>query len=353
MHSNAWKLRHSRFYLPVHKGFAVDKVLKILGYCQENKNSEIEINSRLVTDRKEWEEFINGIDNPNLLQTWCYGAVKERQKLWSVKRIVFLNTAGPIAIVQIVYVDIKILKLNRINRGPLFFPGTSSELQTAVMKKLGKQFSLTKWQMLFISPEMRLSGSALSLLKCLGYKKQGNAGWESILIDLRQDIHFLRNNLDAKWRNMLNFSEKANLVLVCSNHMEDFRWMMRMHQDNMITKKYNGPRVPFLESVRSLQNGNEQFIVLTAYHDNEKVAGICIAPHGKSATYLIGWNGNKGRDLKANNFLLWNAVVYLKENHFNWFDLGGISEEFTPSITRFKIGMNGERYENAAAHVII
>lgn len=46
---------------------------------------------------------------------------------------------------------------------------------------------------------------------------------------------------------------------------------------------------------------------------------ICVALHGNSATYLIGWNGDVGRKLKANQFLLWNSIVILKK-----MDLGGL-----------------------------
>ena len=60
-------------------------------------------------------------------------------------------------------------------------------------------------------------------------------------------------------------------------------------------------------------------------------------------TYLLGWNGYKGRNLKPNQFLLWNAMMLLKEQGIRWFDLGGIDED-TPGISEFKLGVNGIRY---------
>ena len=84
--------------------------------------------------------------------------------------------------------------------------------------------------------------------------------------------------------------------------------------------------------------------IFKAFLDDELLAGICIVSHGPAATYLLGWNGEQGRSLKANQFLLWNAMMILKEQGIRWFDLGGIDEESTPGISGFKLGVNGTRY---------
>ena len=88
-------------------------------------------------------------------------------------------------------------------------------------------------------------------------------------------------------------------------------------------------------------------MVFRALWNNKVVAGICVVPHGVAATYLMGWNGEQGRKLKANQLLLWEAVTHFKKAGYRWFDLGGIDEENTPGIANFKLGMNGERYELA------
>jgi lipid II:glycine glycyltransferase (peptidoglycan interpeptide bridge formation enzyme) len=54
--------------------------------------------------------------------------------------------------------------------------------------------------------------------------------------------------------------------------------------------------------------------------------------------------------LKANQYLLWQAILQLQQRAFRWFDVGGISEEALPGITAFKLGLNGERYELAGEY---
>ena len=60
------------------------------------------------------------------------------------------------------------------------------------------------------------------------------------------------------------------------------------------------------ESEQSLQ-------VLKAFSGSNTIASICVVSHGSAATYLHGWNGEERRLLKANQFLLWNAMLLFEK----------------------------------------
>ena len=112
--------------------------------------------------------------------------------------------------------------------------------------------------------------------------------------------------------------------------------MMKDRGESIPAKLYHQLLLEF-ESEQPMQ-------IFKAFSEEEPLAGICIVSHGSAATYLLGWNGQKGRRLKANQFLLWNAMMLLKEQGVRWFDLGGIDEDRTPGISEFKLGVNGIRY---------
>ena len=87
-------------------------------------------------------------------------------------------------------------------------------------------------------------------------------------------------------------------------------------------------------------------LVFRAYSENVAIAGICIALHGKDGTYLLGWNSERGRHLSATYLLLWHAILHLRDQGMTGFDLGGLDEENTPGISKFKKGIGGEIYSN-------
>jgi Acetyltransferase (GNAT) domain len=179
----------------------------------------------------------------------------------------------------------------------------------------------------------------------LGFRQFSPRAWESSRVELGVELSALRARLDGKWRNMLAFSEKAALSVEQRSDAVAFDWMAGRYQELMRAKNFTGPSISFLAALRKHLGEESPLLILRAMADGEPVAAICLVFHGTTATYLLGWNSEKGRTLKANQYLLWQAIVHLKQCGMRWLDLGGISEEHTPGITAFKLGLNGTRYE--------
>ena len=122
---------------------------------------------------------------------------------------------------------------------------------------------------------------------------------------------------------------------------QNFEWLVKRCAQMM---KERGKQLPInlyhqlrmeSEFVQSLQ-------VLKVFSENKPIASICVVSHGSAATYLHGWNGEERRRLKANQFLLWNAMLVLKEQGIRWFDLVKFDIDNTPGISEFKLEVYGE-----------
>lgn len=346
-HKSAWRLRHNRFYLPQHQGLrSKDILMAAFELCGENNVSGIgQLKLKLNgTTHEKWNSLMYQVGRSNLLQSWAYGEAKSKTSNWKVRRIVICQCNKPVAFTQILEKRFAFLKLVRVNRGPLFLEDSQPELQEAVTQLLVKELGgWKKGRLLSFAPELPLSGRMLSMMTNLGFYQFTWRRWESIWFDLVEDREELRNRLNGKWRNMLSFSERQNLRLETHCDIQSFEWLVKRCYKMM---KDRGESIPSkLYHQLLLEFRSEQPMqVLKAFSEEEPLAGICIVTHGSAATYLLGWNGHKGRSLKANQFLLWNAMMLLKEQGVRWFDLGGIDEESTPGISEFKLGVNGIRY---------
>ena len=122
---------------------------------------------------------------------------------------------------------------------------------------------------------------------------------------------------------------------------QNFEWLVKRCAQMI---KERGKRLPINlyhqlqiepESVQSIE-------VLKVFSENKPIASICEVSHGSAATYLHGWNGEERRRLKANQFLLWNTMLLLKEQGIRWFDLGKFDIDNTPGISEFKLEVYGE-----------
>ena len=263
-----------------------------------------------------------------------------------MRRGVFYANNQPIAIVQVLEKRVAgIIKVIRINRGPLCLRVLLPQEIRAVWKKLALLGSLWQGRLLSVAPELVLTGSSLALIGNIGFRQISPQAFESIWVDLQVNLETLRKQINGKWRNMLTASEKNNFQTNIGCDAKLFGWMMEQYQIQMKEKNYSGPSVSLIEALRDNLNDYEELLILRADHEGEAVGGVCLVRHGLAATYLLGWNNSKGRNLKVSHYLVWNALVHLKQLGVRWFDLGGISEEKTPGITAFKSGLNGNRYE--------
>ena len=137
-------------------------------------------------------------------------------------------------------------------------------------------------------------------------------------------------------------SEQSGLKVNIEKSDESFFWLLDRYALMMKEKSFKGPSVKLLSNLYYFNQNNCH--VFQALFDGEAIAGILIVRYGNSCIYQIGWNSPSGRSLYSNNLLLWNAILEMKKRGCLMLDVGGIDENHTPNITKFKRGLAGGEY---------
>ena len=241
-HSTAIFLRHSLIFFPVHQGISGGEFGRILkNFSKLYKFNDSFLTIKENTTQENWDEHLKLINQSNLLQSWAYGNAKAKTEGWNVKRLVFLRNEIPVAIVQILEKRIMgLIKVQRVNRGPLFFSeATSNDIMDVlgVVIRFGNFF---KGKILSIAPELILTGANLVALLSNKVHNYNPHGWKSIWIDLSPSIDQLRSNLSSKWRNKLGLAEKNNIIIEIGSSTELFNWMVEKYEQNMNFKNFEG-----------------------------------------------------------------------------------------------------------------
>jgi lipid II:glycine glycyltransferase (peptidoglycan interpeptide bridge formation enzyme) len=349
-YARAVQLRNTLLTFPVHQGFGYKEANYLLQcYLKSIKTQIDKILYRLKTfngEAKEWSHLLNSAGKSNLLQSWAYGEAKKNIENWDLRRFLITQEEKNIAMVQVLTKRFGPIKIVRINRGPVFLTDLNFSTIKGVYQCLKKRFSVLKGKVLLIAPELNEHPMNDTAIKLSAYNLRRKSTWCSAWLDLSLSEKILRKNLTSKWRNMLNVAERDQLLFFELDVSEQgFQWMMRCYAEMQKQKDFQGPAISLLVELRQQLEQKKDFLICRALNsEKEVVAAAVLSFHGSSATYLIGWNGNEGRKLKANNFLLWNGILELKRRGCQWFDIGGIDEINTPDISRFKKGMNGELY---------
>ena len=188
-------------------------------------------------------------------------------------------------------------------------------------------------------------------MECAGYKKLDNPAYKTIWLDITLPEEVLRANLKQKWRNMLNKGEKQGFMVEWSDNTDLFSWLLTNYQEDKAKKGYEGPSALVLAALMKCFSEKGRALTGRVLLDNKAIAGILVFCHGSAATYQIGWTAEEGRKTAAQNFLLWQTVLRLKQRNIFDFDLGGINDESAKSIGKFKEGLGGEVFGCAGQYM--
>ncbi|MCK5284995.1 MAG: GNAT family N-acetyltransferase [Alphaproteobacteria bacterium] len=289
----------------------------------------------------EWEEVFRLVSRSNLLQSYAYGqaicALNRQTARWGV-----IEIAGKRAgIVQILEAGAfkKLFHAVIIDRAPLWFKGYgNAEHFKAFAIALNSEFPRRIGRKRRFIPETQDSNA---LIKS-GFKPINKNTYQTIWLDLRLSDESLLKNLNAKWRNKLRKSQKANLKIEWDDIGQHLPWLLNIYNADKKARGYNGASVKLLIALAKTFIPKKNMLIARALIDNKPVAAILVLNHGSSATYQIGWSSPDGRKTAAHNLLLWDALKILKNKGIKDFDLGGINDESAKGVKKFKENMGGE-----------
>lgn len=342
-YKNSTWLEKNIIYFPIHDSISFKKITKNLILNEKALSNSLDISSCMIIKSKRENLFCSDLPS-NLIQTRAWGEAKKIEG-WQPENYSIKLGAISISNFQILQKKyFRFLTVIRINRGPIFNKELNFYHKILIYEKLAKFGNWKKLKILTFAPEIKLDGESIVLMKGLGFIQRQEFFWESILVDLSKPIEDLRTNLSSKWRNLLNFSERSEIVLKVDFNADDIDWLLARYRELMASKRFVGTSPSLLKELSRLKHLDVKLLVLYAIHNDNIIGSVCLACHGNTATYLIGWTGELGRNLKANYFLLWNAIKLLKKSNFKYLDLGGIDENSNASVAHFKLGIGGVRY---------
>lgn len=343
--SIAINLQKKTLFIPIHQTLGIRLVRKISNDLYSKKNPyKRYIIEEYLDNEKNWIGLTNC---NNLMQSWQYGETKKKVNRWIARRYIIKekDSDKTLAFFQILEKRLFFIKINRLNRGPIFLNETTFKEKLLIYKELRKFGKWWKGKVLLIAPDLRDDPENIGLLHYNKFKKLNAKKWHSSIINLSFSDSDLRKNLNGKWRNQLKKSENSNINIIHDNSKASLNKLLSHYRDLMNLNSFKGSSIEFYKNLFEI---NEQdFHIFWAKTNNEIIGGVLISANGKYCSYQIGWNSKIGRSLYANNFLIWNTIISMKRKGYLWFDMGGLDTKNQAGITRFKRGVGGDEYQLA------
>lgn len=290
-----------------------------------------------------WEDRFARLPHSNILQSYTYARaycpLEKQRARWGLIRI----DGKEAGLVQIFEAGIlrNLFHAVILDRGPLWFEGYGHAMHSKwFFNELNRQFEPRFGRKRRILPEIEDGPAAQKLLEQIGLVRAGK-GYETIWLDLTPDLETLRANLKSNWRNKLNKAEKADVSVASDYNSDALSWILGIYAGDKAARDYGGPSPDFLRAYLPLLAQRSDLILLRTMKNGTPVAFTVLACHGRSATYLIGWSSDEGREVAAHQHLLWEGVKMLQHKGIKELDLGGINDDGAEGIKTFKEGLGG------------
>jgi len=246
------------------------------------------------------------------------------------------------------------IRFTTLFRGPIWCrENLPDKTKIEALKLLQNHFSPLRWNFLCTMPEMPDTLHNRTLLKHIKARRV-MSGFSTVWVDLRPSKEDLRAALKGKWRNQLTKAEKSNLAISVGGRKEhQYNWLLEKEAAQRSKRRYQATPLGLVPTFikASTPKSASGLLSLTALSGREKVAGALFLLHGNSATYHIGWANDTARTLNAQNRILWEGMLALKQKGIHFLDLGGLNTTDLAGIARFKLGMGAEPLTLVGAYI--
>lgn len=350
-HSMASIIRNTSLYLPVHQGITKKHIQVMALSILSDTSATLHVRFLKNSKASKFESFSG---EKNLCQSWEYGSAKMKTGLWKALRLEVVNGGGQVlGIAQVLTINfLGIIRIYRLNQGPL----TRGWRSQAIAPDFFPVFSaieevLPKGIFTFLSvlPAIKDGVDEEILIRGLGYRMLKSKRYKSAVLDLLYSEDELLKQLEGKWRNGLRKSEKKGVrvqrQILDNSHVHRF---FNEYAEYQTKKGFVGLPLDLLQGMVEQNSGSWEVSRFTANLDSDsescELGSLITVEMSCTSIYLASVVSDQGRSLQSNSALLWAAILNAKMRGCKWFDLGGIDDEGTPGVAKFKRGLNGDPY---------
>ena len=290
----------------------------------------------------EWDRLFAALPRSTLEQSWAYGTAAESAQGHTARRAVIRGEGGALGLVQVLERPLLgVVRICEILRGPLWLPAAGEAERAAAHAALKAAYRVRDRKLLLWMAELVDTPESHAVMRAVGARPV-ITGYSSIWLGLKPPLEKLRASLDGKWRNALRNAEQSKLKVQVNRGGRALDWLLERHDAFRRTRGFRAPSPGLIRAFVEATPRKSDITLVSGALGSDLVAGALFLGHGTTATYYVGWSGPQGRELDAQQLLLWRGIEALRENGIATLDLGGIDTRRAPGVARFKLGLGGE-----------
>jgi lipid II:glycine glycyltransferase (peptidoglycan interpeptide bridge formation enzyme) len=298
--------------------------------------------------KEAYNQTLNLFQDSNLYQSYEYNLQAKGGKNMCTVILKKGDEILGVSIVRIVKLPFFNFGLAYIYRGPVWQRKNtvnSIEVLSVFLTLLKEEFVFKRKLVLRISPNLlkEKNMDSENLFNELGFTAKGKyAGSTTFYIDASLPLEELRKNLSGNWRKKLKKSQNENLRIVSGREDSLYQEAVKLYLQMVKRKKFDqGIDVNKLKATQFYLPSSLKMISTICYSKDVPISCLVFSAVGSTGIPILAATSDLGTNYNGSYLLHWQMLVYLNENGYKYFDLGGIDKEKNPNVYNFKHGMGG------------
>ncbi|MBN1287250.1 MAG: peptidoglycan bridge formation glycyltransferase FemA/FemB family protein [Anaerolineae bacterium] len=323
----------------------------------------VQLQTETITDRTAWNTALAALPCAHVLQTWEWGAFKQRTTGWTPTRILFRHGGAPVAAASILARSVGPLRILYVSKGPAL-DYEDEALRTAVVAALEEYARRARAIFIKIDPDVVVgrgvpgadddrpdpSGVAFTdQLRARGWRFSDEQIQfrNTVYIDLARDEDDLLAAMKQKTRYNVRLSARKGVTVREAEPDNDIETLFRLYEatgarDEFITRPLDYYRDAWGAFMKA---GLARALI--AEYAGQPLAHVILFHFGRKTWYFYGASSNAHRNLMAPYLLQWEAMRRAKAQGCPVYDLWGAPDVFDErdrmwGVWRFKSGLGGE-----------
>ena len=308
---------------------------------------------RLVSDRKEWEEFVKREPAVNFLQSWNWGEF-HRNLGKKIFRFGLYREGELHSIALAVKETARRGTYFAIAGGPVPFEGQETKRFIEEIEKVAME---EQCDFIRLRPQERNTSESRALAKEIGLAVSPMHLTADLTLQL--DITMSEDEIISKMRKSTRYeirrAKKMNVEVRGSKNPEDIKTFY--NNQVKLAKKQGFTPFPYkflYEQFRSFV-ADDKALLFHAYKDDELLASAFVIFYNGEAVYHYGVSTPANNRIPGSYACLWEAILEAKRRDCERFNLWGVAPKDETrhrfaSLSVFKRGFGGEEVEYLPAH---
>lgn len=306
------------------------------------------LNITAGVSRAAWTQALKALPSQHFLQSWEWGALRERHG-WQVQRYLCERNSETVAAFTLLTRRIPLLPwtIAYVPKGPVL-DYADEPLFAAVLNRIADAARAAN--VIYVKIDSDISeenARAANVYRECGWQ----ASHEQIqfphtaMLNLDCGADALLAAMKPKTRYNIRLAARRGVAI---EQTTDWQLLFRLYADTARRDGFPIREEGYYHSLWSLFQESGQGAGFLARVDGETVAGLYLIHTGDTGWFYTGASSQRHRDKMPNYLLQWHAIQWLIERGCRWYDLWGaptVMDESDPlwGVYRFKSGF-GARY---------